>query len=101
MGFASVKFDVNLISCIQMEDNTVGSVVIILVSVLGDGASTNLREQRGTNMEISRFLVENITLFHFNLVNLVYFERTSISVYGKDLGIFSDAKCGEVELWEL
>ncbi|KAI3359556.1 hypothetical protein L3Q82_013956 [Scortum barcoo] len=50
MGFASVQFDVNLVPCVQMEDDAVGGIVIVLVSILGDGAGTNLEEQGQTNM---------------------------------------------------
>ena len=49
MGFASVQFDVNLVPCVQMEDDAVGGVVVVLVSVLGNGAGTNLQEQGQTN----------------------------------------------------
>lgn len=43
MGFAAIQFDVNLVPCVQMEDDAVGGVVVVLVSILGDGAGTNLK----------------------------------------------------------
>lgn len=50
MGFASIQFDINLVARVQMEDDAVGGVVIVLVSVLGDGAGTNLEEKGQTHM---------------------------------------------------
>lgn len=49
MGFASVQLDVNLVASVQMEDDAVGGVVVVLVSVLGDGAGTNLEDEGQTN----------------------------------------------------
>ena len=43
VGLAAIQLDVNLIPCVQMEDDAVGGVVVVLVSILGDGAGANLK----------------------------------------------------------
>lgn len=49
MYFAPVELYAHLVSHIQVEDDAVGGVVVVLVSVLGNGAGTNLEEQGQTN----------------------------------------------------
>lgn len=42
VSLAPIQFNENLIACIQMKDDTVASVVITLVLVLGNGAGPDL-----------------------------------------------------------
>lgn len=42
VGFASVQFDVDLISRVQVQDDAVGGVVVVLVSILSDGTCSHL-----------------------------------------------------------
>lgn len=49
MSFASVQFDVNLISRVQVEQSGVACVIVVLVSVLSDGAGTNLWDREKEN----------------------------------------------------
>lgn len=44
MGFASVQLDVDLVPGVQVQDDAVGGVVVVLVSVLSDGTGSHLRE---------------------------------------------------------
>lgn len=48
VSFAPVKLNENLITCIQMKDDTVAGVVVTLVLVLGDGAGPDLEEYAHT-----------------------------------------------------
>lgn len=53
VGLASVQLDVNLVTCVQMEDNAVGSIVIVLVSILSDGTGSNLQKQDKMRTSVS------------------------------------------------
>lgn len=43
---AAVQFDINLVPGVQMQDDTVASVVVILVGVLRNGAGSDLQIKR-------------------------------------------------------
>lgn len=45
VNFAPVQLDAHLVPYIQVEDDTVGRVVVILISVLGNGAGAYLRQR--------------------------------------------------------
>lgn len=56
MGFASIQFDVDFVSRVQVEHYTVAGVVIILVRILSNGAGTHLQSttcQEGRGVQIS------------------------------------------------
>ena len=46
VGFSTIQFNVNFVSCVQVEDDAVWGIVIVLVSVLRDGTGTNLEKGR-------------------------------------------------------
>ena len=48
VGFASVQFDVDLVSGVQVQHGTVAGVVVVLVCVLSDGTGPDLERQEGT-----------------------------------------------------
>lgn len=50
MNFAPVQLDAHLVPYIQVEDDAVGRVVIILISVLSDGAGAYLRRRKGNKV---------------------------------------------------
>lgn len=73
MGFASIQFDVNLIPCVQMEDDAVGGVVIVLVSVLGDGTGSNLEGQGQTKrQERAGRRISYSTFYDIGLISLFF-----------------------------
>lgn len=45
--FAPIELDTHLVPHVQMQDHAVGSVVVILISVLSDGTGSYLSAQRG------------------------------------------------------
>lgn len=46
MSFAPIQFDEDLITGIQVQDDTVAGIVIVLVSILGNGAGPHLGGRR-------------------------------------------------------
>lgn len=47
VDFASVQLYTYLIAHVQMQDHTVGGIVVILISVLSDGAGSHLSHTEG------------------------------------------------------
>lgn len=46
MGFSTIQLHVYLIARVQVEDDTVAGVVVVLVSILSDGAGSDLQTQQ-------------------------------------------------------
>lgn len=56
VGFASVQFDVDFISRVQVEHYTVAGIVVILVRILSNGTGSHLQStscQEGRKVQIS------------------------------------------------
>lgn len=51
VDFPSVQLHAHLIAHVQMQDHTVGGVVVILISILSDGAGSHLSPAEDTRID--------------------------------------------------